>query len=160
MEQIWSLDGRIVQILDRTHTLPMTFDPSAPQLGQLKGDGHAVCVRDVSWHTKVSGLNFNCVDLGQSSSQEPVIMSAGWEGSYGQSLVARHEWKGLSKIGGRLEDHVTKELEEKSEHQTSSRRSSNRQTSRRETLLRHLPGHYAFVEEDAEDDEDDEDYVE
>lgn len=85
-------------------------------------------------------------------------MSAGWEGSYGQSLVARHEWKGLSKMGGRLEDYIAKEVEESSEYQTSMR--SQRLVPGQLTITRHLPGHYAVIEDDDEDDEDDEDYVE
>ncbi|KAJ7664937.1 WD40-repeat-containing domain protein [Mycena rosella] len=93
---IWSLDGRVVQVLDRAKTLPMTFDPSAPEPGSTHGLESNVCVRDVSWH-----------------SQEPVLMSAGWESGRGGSRVARHEWKGLSKMGGSLEDWVEKDAQER-----------------------------------------------
>ena len=57
--QIWSLDGTTVQVLDRSQTLPMSYDPSAPEPGgvtghQLRGDGNnRICVRDVSWHPQV-----------------------------------------------------------------------------------------------------------
>lgn len=39
-------------------------------------------------------------------------MSAGWESGRGGSRVARHEWKGLSKMGGSLEDWVEKNAQE------------------------------------------------
>ena len=84
-------------------------------------------------------------------------MSAGWEGSHGQSLVARHEWKGLSKMGGRLEDYVTKKTDESTERKSSRRlRRSQRLATQRQTPTRHLPGHYTLME----DSEDDEDYIE
>ena len=44
--------------------------------------------------------------------QEPVILSAGWEsGTMGsRSSVARHEWKGLTKMApGRLEDYLERQ---------------------------------------------------
>ncbi|KAF8921890.1 WD40-repeat-containing domain protein [Mucidula mucida] len=85
---IWSLDGTLVQILDRTQTLPLGHDPSAPEDPTPLGKRN-VCVRDVSWH-----------------SQEPVMMSAAWANSRGGSILARHEWKGLQKMGGSLEDWV------------------------------------------------------
>lgn len=108
--QIYSLDGQIVQVLDRSKALPISFDPSEPEPPQ---EGRteprparrgavirAGVVRDVSWH-----------------SREPVMMSVGWgPGSYesGGGSVARHEWKGLGKNGMKLEDVVEKEsLEEK-----------------------------------------------
>ena len=59
MAQIWSLDGTIVQVLDRSKTLPMDCDPSAPEPDeptgrQLRGYGNnKICVRDVSWHPQV-----------------------------------------------------------------------------------------------------------
>lgn len=54
-KQIWSLDGRIVEILDRSNTLPMSFDPSAPYPHHLAKSTvpRRVCVRDVSWHSQV-----------------------------------------------------------------------------------------------------------
>jgi WD repeat-containing protein 23 len=41
-----------------------------------------------------------------------MIMSAAWESAGGGSVVARHEWKGLSKFPGALEDWVAKRKEE------------------------------------------------
>ncbi|KAF8445715.1 WD40 repeat-like protein [Boletus edulis BED1] len=90
---IWSLDGRIVQVLDRSRTLPISYDPSGPEPEPLTASRATVCVRDVSW-----------------SSREPVLMSVGWESSrVGGSIVARHEWKGLSKMANSLEDFVEKQ---------------------------------------------------
>ncbi|KAF9245903.1 WD40 repeat-like protein [Melanogaster broomeanus] len=96
---IWSLDGRLVQILDRSQCLPISVDPSGPELGPLSGPRAAVCVRDVSW-----------------SSKEPVLMSVGWENSrVGGSVVARHEWKGLSKMAYSLEDFNEKQRTERTQ---------------------------------------------
>lgn len=54
-------------------------------------------------------------------SQQPVLMSTGWLGdgwrSREGSAIARHEWKGLSKMRYKLEDHVAKA---KAEEQDSS----------------------------------------
>ncbi|KAF9787064.1 WD40-repeat-containing domain protein [Thelephora terrestris] len=101
---IWSLDGTTVQTLDRSQTLPMACDPSAPEpdesIGRplLRTGNNKTCVRDVSWHP-----------------QEPVLMSAGWaQNSRTRSTVARHEWKGLHR-GGKLEDWVEKQRLEAAE---------------------------------------------
>ncbi|KAI9570371.1 WD40 repeat-like protein [Boletus coccyginus] len=102
---IWSLDGRIVQVLDRSQTLPMSYDPSSPELEPLTGSRATVCVRDVSW-----------------SSREPVLMSVGWESSgVGGSVVARHEWKGLSKMAYSLEDFTEKQRREHVQRAASQR---------------------------------------
>ncbi|KII94042.1 hypothetical protein PLICRDRAFT_36272 [Plicaturopsis crispa FD-325 SS-3] len=117
---IWSVDGRVVQVLDRTNALPISFDPSAPELEATRGHRHNVCVRDVSWHP-----------------HEPVLMSTGWESGRGGSIVARHEWKGLSKTAGGLEDWTEKHRQEESER---GRRQPQREGGRR------IPG--SFDEED------------
>ncbi|KAI0275309.1 WD40-repeat-containing domain protein [Gloeopeniophorella convolvens] len=96
---IWSLDGRVVQVLNRSKTLPMSFDPSGPEPPKFAGATTGVCVRDVSWH-----------------SREPVLMSVGWSNGYGGSIVARHEWKGLLKMPGALEDLVEKQRLENQEY--------------------------------------------
>jgi len=124
---IWSLDGRVVQVLDRARTLPMSFDPSGAEPEPTGGPRPDVCVRDVSWHT-----------------QEPVMLSVGWESGRGGSIVARHEWKGLSKRPGALEDLVEKARQERLD---PSRRWRVRQTQRQP---RQLPGTF---EEDSEDSE-------
>lgn len=121
---IWSLDGRIVQVLDRSKTLPITFDPSAPDVEPTRGARQSACVRDVSWHA-----------------QEPVLISAAWSSAEGGSHIARHEWKGLSKMSGRLEDWVQKQREEE-EVDTGGRRRSTRlrELAHRRALMRSMPG--------------------
>ncbi|KAJ6541801.1 WD40-repeat-containing domain protein [Mycena capillaripes] len=128
---IWSLDGQVVQVLDRAKTLPMSFDPSAAEPGKAYGQETNVCVRDVSWH-----------------SQEPVLMSAGWESGRGGSRVARHEWKGLSKMGGSLEDWV----EKNNAHQGSmpTRRSTRLQQLSARSRRSTMPGTFE-AETDSED---------
>ncbi|KZT41405.1 WD40 repeat-like protein [Sistotremastrum suecicum HHB10207 ss-3] len=138
---IWSLDGQIVEVLDRQQTLPMVMDPSAADpVGKLLRKPRRVCVRDVSWH-----------------SQEPVLMSTAWEGQRGyggDSTIARHEWKGLLKTGsgtgaGLLEDHVEKR--EKEQEEVSTRRYTRLpQTSA-------VPG--AFGSYDVEEDDDDSEWM-
>ncbi|KAF9270723.1 WD40 repeat-like protein [Marasmius fiardii PR-910] len=127
---IWSLDGTIVQVLDRKKTLPMAVDYTGPEYGYTSLERGA-CVRDVSWH-----------------SQQPVLMSAAWEGSRSGSTLARHDWKGLSKMAGSLEDWNEKRKQEQAEISHSSRTRSGRR----------MPGSYALHDE-SNDDEDDEDYV-
>lgn len=101
---MYSLDGRIVQVLDRSKALPISFDPSEsePSLDNRGQNAEGRTrpwaartgvVRDVSWH-----------------SHEPVLMSVAWgSGSYDGGNVARHEWKGLGRNGMKLEDVVEKE---------------------------------------------------
>jgi len=126
---IWSLDGRIVQVLDRARTLPMSFDPSGPEPESTSGRRSNVCVRDVSWH-----------------SQESVILSAGWESGHGGSIVARHEWKGLSKMPGALEDWVEKSTQEQRE--SSRRRSTRLQERANREASQHIPGAFESEGED------------
>lgn len=134
--QIWSLDGRVVQVLDRSKTLPISFDPSAPELADThERRGGGFCVRDVAWH-----------------SREPVILSAAWH-AQGSSTVARHEWKGLSKMGGRLEDWVGKRDAEAQEARRSQ--ASERTPLRRSVTI--IPG--AYFNSDSDDDDDDGEYI-
>ena len=52
--------------------------------------------------------------------QEPVLMSVAWSsGDRGGSVVARHEWKGLLKMPGALEDFVEKRRLESQEQSTT-----------------------------------------
>ncbi|EPQ60332.1 WD40 repeat-like protein [Gloeophyllum trabeum ATCC 11539] len=118
---IWSLDGRVIQVLDRAHTLPMAFDPSDKELPpSASAYRDRTCVRDVSWHSK-----------------EPVLMSVGWNGGRG-SIVARHEWKGLTKMGNNLEDWTERQREERDER------------ARRRSERYNIPG--AFENSDDSDD--------
>ncbi|KAF7302517.1 WD-REPEATS-REGION domain-containing protein [Mycena chlorophos] len=142
---IWSLDGRVVQVLDRARTFPMSFDPSGEEPERRNSRDWDACVRDVSWH-----------------SQEPVLMSAAWEGMRGNSRVARHEWKGLAKMGGSLEDWTERQRANASES-SGTRRSSRLSGSARVPGGR-MPGTFSESEleegmmEEDEDDEDDEDW--
>ncbi|TXT13148.1 hypothetical protein VHUM_01549 [Vanrija humicola] len=114
---IWSLDGRVVQVLNRAESVNLRDaqgrynDPSAPEpqrRGQRRGAnaydsrGLSWTVRDVAWH----GF-------------EPTLMSTCWEveGQYRHGgSVAKHEWKGLGKGGlKRLEDWVDKAAAEAAE---------------------------------------------
>ncbi|KAL4241704.1 DDB1- and CUL4-associated factor [Abortiporus biennis] len=126
---IWSLDGQVVQVLDRSKTLPMSFDPSGPvpQSSSQSDPRRRICVRDVSWH-----------------SQQPILMSAGWLGSgWGMreaSIVARHEWKGLAKMNYSLEDYVAKQAA------LNSQRAER--ASRRAALRGMMPGSFSLDDDD------------
>lgn len=75
--------------------------------------------------------------------QEPVLISAAWSSTEGGSHVARHEWKGFSKMSGGLEDWVQKQQEE--EPEMNRRRRSTRLAHR--ALLRNLPGAFNYDED-------------
>lgn len=63
-------------------------------------------------------------------------MSVGWESGRGGSTVARHEWKGLSKMTHRLEDWVEKQ------------RMEGRDQAQRAARMTRVPG--AFTDDDDE----------
>ncbi|KAI0073704.1 WD40 repeat-like protein [Panus rudis PR-1116 ss-1] len=134
---IWSLDGRVVQTLNRCASLSMTHDPSGPEVQLETPPRRRVTVRDVSWH-----------------SQQPILMSAGWLGdgwsSREGSVIARHEWKGLSKMRYSLEDYVGRQVSERAER-----------AQRRNRALEGypIPGHYSSDDDEWETDEGDGDYV-
>ncbi|KAJ3879454.1 WD40-repeat-containing domain protein [Lentinula edodes] len=133
---IWSLDGTLVQVLDRTKTLPLWADPSGVEYSRTARRNNGSCVRDVSW-----------------SPEQPVIISAAWESSRHGSTLARHEWKGLSKMSNSLQDWEEKRRQEQTETAeggSSTRRSSRIQQQRLRRLL--MPGMYFSVDDD--DDED------
>ncbi|CCL98107.1 uncharacterized protein FIBRA_00101 [Fibroporia radiculosa] len=122
---IWSLDGRIVQVLDRSETLPLSYDPSGPDVQHpYTSRKTRVCVRDVSWHSEL-----------------PILMSTGWLGGRWSaregSVIARHEWKGMSKANRTLEDQLEKENAEFAER--------TRQGALRRAEWTRMPG--AFVDE-------------
>lgn len=71
-------------------------------------------------------------------------MSAGWESGRGGSIVARHEWKGLSKMPGALEDWVEKRNQEEADASSRLHRSPFLQH-----MHRHMPG--TFEDEDEEE---------
>lgn len=100
----------------------MFVDPSGPELEPIDNPRRKVCVRDVSWH-----------------SQEPIMMSVGWESIQGGSTVARHEWKGLSKMSNKLEDWVQKQQDERGER------------AARWATRRYVPGASEFEDSDEEE---------
>lgn len=132
---IWSLDGRIIQVLDRSKTLPRSFDPSEPEFDAISGARSNNCVRDVSWH-----------------SQEPFILSAGWNDARGGTVIARHEWKGLMKMPGALEDWVEKNQQEAIDSLNNRRRSGRLQdlAHRRARTGQYVPS----ASSSSDDDED------
>lgn len=79
------------------------------------------------------------------------MLSAGWDNVRGGSVVARHEWKGLSKMPGALEDWVEKKRLENAEG-VSERRHHMRLRNRN---MQRVPG--AFDDEDEGDDNEDDD---
>ncbi|KAG8837120.1 hypothetical protein FRB91_011162 [Serendipita sp. 411] len=106
MIHIWALDGTLVQKIDRKKVHDIGIDPSEtegpiPNPSTRRTAGYPLVVRDVAWHP-----------------QEPVLMSCSWAGpARRNSEVAKHEWKGLNKLGGRLEDFVEREQQETKERQ-------------------------------------------
>ena len=104
----------------------MSYDPSEPQPYQMKYPHRKVCVRDVSWHTQVRLPRLISPVETHHIVQQPVLMSAGWLGSgWGvneSSVIARHEWKGLSKMQYNLADHTAKQAAERSERDERHRR--------------------------------------
>jgi hypothetical protein len=68
---------------------------SLPNRPLSRARGGLTVVRDVAWH-----------------SQEPTLMTCSWAAHSRPSEVAKHEWKGLNKLGGRLEDFAEREAQE------------------------------------------------
>lgn len=100
--QIWSVDGRLVQRINSRKSMPITKSPSGPEpeLDPYEASWHMgqSVVRDVSWHP-----------------QQPVLMSCAWGDRSRKSHVSRHEWKGLGKLGGKLEDWAEQSQQESAE---------------------------------------------
>lgn len=95
---IWSLDGRIVSVLDRRNTIGL-IDPEsgdyndpnsqAPDAPPHKSYGSTV--RDVSWHP-----------------YEPSLLSTAWDGRAGvEGSIAKHEWR--ARVGETLEDSLERQ---------------------------------------------------
>ncbi|KAF5392627.1 hypothetical protein D9757_002331 [Collybiopsis confluens] len=131
---IWSLDGTLVQVLDRQKTLPIWTDSSGVEYpARSDPSAYGACVRDVSW-----------------SSQQPALISAAWESQRHGSTLARHEWKGLSKMSNSLQDWEERRRQEGAEMNGTSRRS----TRIREQTLRRLLMPGTFIGEDAEENDE------
>ncbi|WVF66532.1 hypothetical protein IAT40_001272 [Kwoniella sp. CBS 6097] len=124
MIHIWSLDGQVVQVLNRAESIPLRqrsgsnpgprtgpfSDPSAPIHINERTAGNPPwhvpppredyssqhTVRDVSWH-----------------GYEPTLMSTSWGADRSYGTIAKHEWKGLGKGGlDKLEDWIEKKRAE------------------------------------------------
>ena len=76
-------------------------------------------------------------------------MSAGWDNKNGGTIIARHEYKGLSKMNGALEDWVERENLETRHAPQGLRRTTRLLQDSRRGESRHVPGAY-------EPDEDEE----
>lgn len=74
-------------------------------------------------------------------------MSAGWRNGSGGTVIARHEYKGLSKMAGALEDWVERQKFEASYPSNGPRRSS-RLSQARGYERRHVPGAYELDEDE------------
>lgn len=104
-------------------------------------------------HPRCVSITFTLDTKADSCSQQPVIISAAWESSRHGSTLARHEWKGLSKMTNSLQDWEEKRRQEQAETAESgsaTRRSSRIQQQRLRRLL--MPGMYFSVDDD--DDEE------
>lgn len=124
---IWSLDGQIVEVLDRNKAKSifasdvLASDPSAPErattgpisqtdASTFGDDGRSGYSRSHSYG-RAGLLGVTVRDVSWHSS-EPSIMSTAWDGEDGQrGSVAKHEWKGFGK-GTSLEDAVKRRQEE------------------------------------------------
>lgn len=107
----------------------MSYDPSEATTSPKRPVNRRVCVRDVSWHSQVSlALSLRSVMADLRILQQPILMSAGWLGggwgSNESSVIARHEWKGLSKMQYSLEDYVEQQQSERTER--AQRRAATR----------------------------------
>jgi len=122
---IWSLDGQVVQVLDRSKALPLVFDPaagasapSAPEFElsvdregftpepELVPDGFEGRYRPLHGPTRASSI---CVRDVSWHSAEPSLMSTAWDGANRRrGSIAKHEWKDFGKRGLSLEDAVEK----------------------------------------------------
>ena len=80
-------------------------------------------------------------------------MSAAWESRRTGSTLARHDWKGLSKLAGSLEDWNERQRLESQEIDGSPRTSSGRR------VITRMPGSLGDLFDDDEDDDEDDDYV-
>jgi len=74
-------------------------------------------------------------------------MSVGWAGDHGKSSVARHEWKGIGKLGdqmGRLEDYVERQKFEREER-------ARRRSARQAQSSRSMPGGFDYDDDEEEE---------
>ncbi|CAO1633947.1 unnamed protein product [Parajaminaea phylloscopi] len=128
---IWSLDGRVVQVLDRSHAQSIfldgesAVDPSAPENRCTARAGGTDPGVEADMRSYNLGRN---TGGGVSSRRTPVtvrdvswhsseasLMSTAWDGPDSQrGSIAKHEWKGYGK-GISLEDAIAKSEAEAAE---------------------------------------------
>lgn len=72
-------------------------------------------------------------------------MSAAWSNRSGGTVIARHEWKGLSKLRYKLEDWLEKDEQEAGESPLGRRRPGLRGS-------RYVPGGYIVSDDDDDSD--------
>jgi len=84
------------------------------------------------------------------TAQEPFILSAGWEDARGGTVIARHEWKGLMKMPGALEDWVEKNQQEAIDSLNNWRRSGRLQdlAHRRARAGQYVPSAFSSSDDD------------
>lgn len=132
---IWSLDGQVVKVLDRSKTRSLferadeASDPSAPEWNLTEGAAAAAAEADEAGAPRRAGLRARPATSGSGGggeyattvrdvswhSSEASIMSTAWDGSDGQcGSIAKHEWKGYGK-GTSLEDAFARQREEEGE---------------------------------------------
>jgi WD repeat-containing protein 23 len=135
---IWSLDGQVVKVLDRSKTRSLferadeASDPSAPEWTLT--EGAAIEAAEAAQQPRRAGLRARATNSGIGSgggggggeyattvrdvswhSSEASIMSTAWDGSDGQcGSIAKHEWKPYGK-GTSLEDAFARQREEEGE---------------------------------------------
>lgn len=122
---IWSLDGQVVEVLDRSKAVPLrqigdeASDPSAPvpspseaaqlaarQEQEARSGGNRL--RRPYMYGGGGAQSTTVRDVSWHSS-EPALMSTAWDGPAGEEgSVAKHEWKGFGKNGLSLEDAIEK----------------------------------------------------
>ncbi|PWN89953.1 WD40 repeat-like protein [Acaromyces ingoldii] len=120
---IWSLDGQVVQVLDRSKAVPLkqlngeASDPSAPipsqretlsarQRQEEESRMAADRYRRPYMYSGGGAQSTTVRDVSWHSS-EPALMSTAWDGPAGEEgSVAKHEWKGFGKNGLNLEDAI------------------------------------------------------
>ncbi|KZV94574.1 WD40 repeat-like protein [Exidia glandulosa HHB12029] len=130
---IWSLDGTVVQTIDRSRTLPISFDPTGPDpgeeiprerpaAGRMGQRTTGIIVRDLSWHPS-----------------QPVLLSSAWRGESTRSNVARHEWKGLTKHAATMRKGALEDLVERQQWELPDRNRKRRRVR--------VPGEYFEMSE-------------
>ncbi|KAH9486363.1 LEC14B-like protein [Psilocybe cubensis] len=153
------LDRRYYGIPEFDYRYPYYPEPNYPahpkDCSVMTFRGHSVLRTLIRCHfspAESTGSQYIYSGSANGLIHEPVIMSAGWENARGGTVIARHEYKGLSKMPGALEDWVEKNRLETEETENRPRRSGR--LAQQRGLM---PGTFHH-DEDEEEDEDDFDF--